>query len=77
MRTTKSRAYVWDSYGRDPESLVPHLVAKIKLRGFKLGSTNTSPRMEQIGYSSELCGVYSLAWLLVVRDLGIGQARKI
>ena len=77
MATTKKRAYIWDSYGRDIGTLVPGLIKKINKSGMQIGGTNTIPHGEQIGYSSEICGPYSLAFLLTVRDLGISRAKGI
>ena len=71
---TRNKVYVFDSYGRKIPSLVSHFISDIKKHGMSLGATNLEPHAEQIGYTSELCGVYSLSWLLVVRDLGIKRA---
>lgn len=77
LYTTAKCAYIYDSYGRDPITLVPLLIQTIKKRKLKLCKTNLVPRGEQIGFTSELCGVYSLAWLLVVQKLGITKAKNI
>ena len=74
---SKGRAYIYDSYGRDPARIVYRLFKTIKKSGFKLGKTDLAPQMEQIGFTSELCGVYSLAFLMTVRDLGIAKAKNI
>ena len=42
-----------------------------------LGKTNLIPQMEQIGWTSEVCGAVSIAWLLVVQKLGITKAKNI
>ena len=75
--STNKRAYLWHSYGRDITKLVPELVKAIRKSNVSIGKTNLIPRMEQIGYTSETCGPQALAWLLVVRDLGITRAKNI
>ena len=77
LRTTKKRAYLWDSYGRPVKKLVGGLIDDINKKGMQLGETNAVPHMEQIGYGSEVCGPDSLAFLLTVRDLGIARAKNI
>lgn len=74
---TRTKAYVFDSYGRSIPLLVSHLLSTIKKQGLALGATNRDPHMEQIGFTSEVCGHNSLAFLLVVRDLGIHRGSVI
>ncbi len=74
---TRTKAYVFDSYGRSIPLLVSQLISSIKKHGLELGATNRDPHMEQIGYTSEVCGHDSLAFLLVVRDLGIKRGSAI
>ena len=75
--TNGKRAYVYDSYGRNIQKLVPQLIKTIHKAGMTLGKTNQISHMEQRGYTSETCGDYSIGWLLVVRDLGITRAKNI
>lgn len=77
LYTTKKKAYVYDSYGRPVAGLVSHLIKTIEKNGFELGPTNLDRHMEQIGYSSAVCGQCALSFLCVVRDLGIKRARDI
>ena len=77
LYTTKKKAYIYDSYGRPVEGLVGHLINTIKTHGFTLGPTNLDKHGEQIGYSSAVCAHCSLAFLCVVRDLGIAKARDL
>ena len=74
---SKGRAYVYDSYARPIDSIAYQLIKSIKKRGLKLGATDEVHRMEQVGYSSELCGINSLAFLMTVRDLGIALGNNI
>ena len=74
---TKKRAYVWDSYSRPIDKLVPQLIKTIHKSGMTLGKTNKIFQHEQIGFTSEVCGVLSISWLLVVMQYGISRARNI
>ena len=74
---TKKRAHVWDSYSRPIDKLVPQLIKTIHKSGMTLGKTNKIPQHEQIGFTSEVCGVLSISWLLVVMQYGISRARNI
>lgn len=77
LYTSSTHAYIWDSYARNPAKIVPKLVKTIAAANYKLGKTDNIHRMEQIGVTSGTCGVVSLAWLLVVRALGIDHAKNI
>ena len=77
MYTTKNNAYVYDSYGRPIDQLAPKLVETIKAAGYQLAPTNRVPHAEQTGFTSQLCGVYCLAFLSTVYDWGIIRARNI
>ena len=77
MATTGTRAYIYDSYGRDVRKIVYQLIKTINKSRYKLSKTNLVPQEEQVGFSSEVCGQNSLAFLLVARDLGITKARNI
>ena len=62
------RAYLYDSFGREPQRVswrVTHaaLAAHVAL-------ASTDPTAEQRGFSA-VCGQLSLSWLLTVRDFGI------
>ena len=75
--TTNKRAYIYDSFGRNIPELVPHLIKSFRKSGYSIGKTNQVMHMEQRGYTSETCGDYALAFLLVCRDLGITRAKNI
>jgi hypothetical protein len=74
---TKTRAYVFDSFGRSISHLVHLLTDSLKEHGFLLGTTDLARHPEQRGFTSEVCGQDSLSILLVVRDLGITKARTL
>ena len=70
---TAKTAYVYDSFGRDPKKLLPHLIQH--LANYKIVSSDRKDK-EQIGNSS-ICGHASLAFLLTTQKLGIKSAIKI
>ena len=73
--STKKTFYVFDSYGRSTKSLLRILTKKLKDKKIKI--VDSDPDQEQIGDTSEVCGVLSAAWLFTCRDLGIKAALKI
>jgi hypothetical protein len=75
--TGANHAYIYDSYARPVSRLAKYLIANIHKHGFILGKTDKVHHMEQIGYSSGVCGQNSMAFLLVVRDLGIRKGSNI
>ena len=74
---SKGRAYVYDSYARPISSIAYQLIKSIKKRCLKLGKTDEVHRMEQVGYTSKLCGINCLSFLMTVRDLGIALGNNI
>jgi hypothetical protein len=74
MVTTRSHAFLYDSFSRSVSRLVPQLVKRLSESGFS--PIFDRHRQEQYG-ESNLCGQIALAWLLVVRDLGLLRARAI
>jgi hypothetical protein len=73
--TTANHAYLYDSYNRNVHKLQPHLVHELVRQGFQLGGTSHKP--DQIGYSSQTCGIDSCAWLLTVKKFGIRKASHV
>lgn len=68
-------AYLWDSYNRSVNRLVPHLIRSILKSGFHIALMNH--KMDQIGTTSQVCGHESLAWLLTLKKIGIHRASQI
>jgi hypothetical protein len=68
-------AYIYDSFSRDPQTLVPHLTKRLTKAKRKIISSDRTDK-EQRGLSV-ICGHLSLAWLTVVKELGIRAAKKI
>ena len=72
---TAKTIYIYDSYGRHSEKLLPILEKQINKK--KLNSIDSCHLAEQFGYKSEICGHLSLAFLCVVKELGIRKALTI
>lgn len=72
---TPKTCYIYDSYGRNSRTLLPHLLKKLKNLNVKWKDSDRD--MEQIGYTSEVCGHLCIAWLMVTKELGILSSMKI
>ena len=72
LYVTARTVYVFDSYGRPSSNLLKTLTRQAKKQNLRI--VDSDPDMQQIGYSSETCGHMTLAWLQVVKDLGIRKA---
>ncbi len=70
--TSPKMAYVYDSYGRNTEKLLPILCKQLKRE--KLKYKESLRDAEQFGATSKICGQLSMAWLMVVFDYGIEAA---
>jgi hypothetical protein len=71
---TPKTVYVYDSYGRKTSTLLKVLTRQAKLRKIKLVD---SRRDAEQANNTVVCGHMSLAWLTVVKMMGIRQALKI
>lgn len=69
MFVSNNTVYVYDSFGRKTSKLLPHLRTKMKI-------VDSDYSAEQKG-NSEVCGVLSLAWLIVAKECGINIALHI
>jgi len=67
-----ARPYIYDSFARNIKALMPVLEKNIKGRGVGVNSNGAEQHSQ-----SSLCGHISLAWLHVVKNLGIREASKI
>jgi hypothetical protein len=74
LAITPKTIYIWDSYGRNAERLLPKLTKQIK--GKKIKIREADPDKDQSD-SSEICGALCLAWLSCVKQLGIRNSLKI
>jgi hypothetical protein len=69
---TPTTIYVYDSYGRDSDSILKSLNKNKKKR--KIVESDRDP--EQFG-DSEICGHLCISWLLCVNKFGIRKALQI
>ena len=67
-----AKAYVFDSFGRNPRHLVHARGKSVSAAGGLLVGSDPSDKEQREGTS--ICGQLSLAWLMVVRDLGLSAA---
>lgn len=70
--TTKTRVYVYDSFSRHPSNLLKTLSSKAERKGLVIVEANQD-EAEQRG-DSAICGHISIAWLIVVHQMGIRAA---
>jgi len=77
MYLTKTKAYIYDSFGRKAKYILSHLVSKLTKNNYKIKNSDTTDREQRPfknGKITEICGPLSLAWLYVVNKLGIRKA---
>jgi len=72
---TPKTAYVFDSFARDPKTLVPHLTKRLTKAKRKIVSSDRTDKEQKD--LEIICGHLSLAWLTVVKELGLKAAKKI
>ena len=72
---TETRCYLYDSFSRTPKFLVPIFLKKLEKNKIKVFESDTSDK-EQYG-QTEVCGHLCMAWLSVIKDLGIRKAMTI
>ena len=65
------RAYIYDSFARGAAKIVPATVRRLEPEHFIIEDANG--KADQRG-ASEICGALSLAWLMLVRDVGIRRS---
>lgn len=67
--------YIYDSFNRESKTLLPVLIRQLHSTGRRYVDSNKLDAEQVI--TQRNCGLRCIAWLSVVRDLGITQARKI
>lgn len=72
---TNKTAYIYDSFARNPTKLVSHLVKRLKFAKYNIVSSD--PRDKEQKETEIICGHLSIAWLSVVKDLGVRASIKI
>jgi hypothetical protein len=77
---TKNTMYIFDTFARKPEKLVPILVKRLKKQSLKIVSSDRSDTEQRATNRKELvvnCGHSCLSWLTCVQELGIRKAIQI
>ena len=72
---TKTNAFIYDSFARHSNKLIAHLVKRLKLAKYKI--INSDRKDKEQGNLQMICGQLSIAWLSVVKDLGVKMAIQI
>jgi hypothetical protein len=72
---TPKTAYIYDSFARDPNKLVTHLVKRLTKTKRKIDSADRSDKEQRD--VEIVCGHLSLSFLTVAKDLGVRAAIKI
>jgi hypothetical protein len=72
MVVKEKMVYFYDSFGRNPNDLVPLLAKRIKKRGVWFDSKDREQKDLEV-----ICGHLTIAWLQVVDKYGIVAAKKI
>jgi hypothetical protein len=68
---TPKTVYIFDSFGRKSHNLLPHLVSKAHKQNKKIIDTDHDRDQSD---TSNICGQLCLAWLMVVKSMGIRGA---
>jgi hypothetical protein len=71
---TPTTIYVWDSFGRAPEAIVPVLKKRAAKAGTKYVANDRDAEQAD---AQEDCGARCLAWLECVKTFGIRSAMKV
>ena len=74
MVVCAKNAYIYDTYGRPSSKLLSHLVKKLKQRNIKHHDSDKDVEQSK---TSQICGPLCLAWLCIVKELGVKSAMKI
>jgi hypothetical protein len=69
-----SQFYIWDSYGRDIEDIVPVLEKKLKGQRIRYQMSDRDANQTK---KQKNCGSRCFAWLSCVKEYGIRRAMKI
>jgi hypothetical protein len=72
--TSAGRTYTYDSFARSGVKMLSELAGRRKNGGSKTPFKDSDRKDAEQRGASAVCGHLSLAWLLVVRDLGVRSA---
>ena len=67
--STKTRLYIYDSYGRTTKFVLPIIYEKARKHNKKIYESYHDA--EQHGIRSEICGQLSMAWIFTANTIGI------
>jgi hypothetical protein len=76
---TKKTAYIYDSFGRDPEKTIPILYNRLRRAKYKI-KFDTKDKEQRATYKNRMvvnCGHACISFLLCVHKFGIRAAMKI
>ena len=78
LYTSKTQAFLYDSYARNKKKVMPILTKNLKKKGFKVLSSDMKDK-EQFDTvkDKELCGVLTLSWLCCIKSMGIRNSMMI
>jgi hypothetical protein len=74
---TKKTMYIFDTFARDFDKLVPILTKRLKKQGLKIVSSDRSDKEQRATNKGELvvtCGHSCLSWITCVHEFGIRKA---
>ena len=77
---TKKTAYVYDSFSRDPDKIIPILTKRLRRAKYKIKSSDRKDKEQRATYKNKMvvnCGHSCLAWLTCAHKHGIRAAMKI
>jgi len=70
----KNKVYIYGSYGRHLDRLIPEFCDKLINNGFQIIQTNNN--IDQ-GEKAQDCGLRAVSWLICCEHLGVSKARTI
>lgn len=73
VSVTPKSAYIFDSFGRDTDSLLPILKKNLSKQGLKIVESDQD--QDQKG-DSAVCGVLCICWLLCCKQFGVVKTAK-
>ena len=79
MVLSKTTAYIFDSFGRDPDKTIPILMKRLRRAKYKI-KFDTKDAEQRATYKNKMvltCGHSCISWLLCVHKFGIRAAMRI
>jgi hypothetical protein len=72
LYVTNKTVYFYDSFCRDPKTLIPFLTKRIKNRKLWYDKKDKEQKLREI-----ICGHLCISWLMIVDEYGIMNGKKI